>query len=495
MSVMPGNAAFWSLWSAARLAAALALCGLTACASFGWGERGSDSSTLPLTAPRTVGADTPAQRERQRILSAYGGAYQDPPLERLLDKVAKTVAAASDQPELSYRITVLNSPSVNAFALPSGDVYITRGLVSLANDTSEIAAVVAHEMGHVLARHAFARADKERQAMLVSRIVTDVLNDPNAGALAKARGRVSLARFSREQEFEADQIGVGLLAKAGYDPFGAARFLSAMERNAVLRASMLGTGDEKDLDFMASHPATPERVRLATEAAQKVEGSSSHERGRDAFLAAINGLVYGDDPAQGYLRGNRFLHPLSGFAFEAPQGFTLENVGASIVGIGADNTALRFDGVKAAPDKPLEAYLQDNLLDGVPVSGVETLVVNGLPAATATARGEAWSFRVAVIRLGDYVYRLVYAAKTYTDEVDARFKASIQTFHTLSAAEATSLRPQRLAVVPVVAGDTPQSFAARMETDSYALKRFLILNGIEADATLKPGTAVKIIVE
>ena len=187
--------------------------------------------------PRPPQPSSATPREHQRILAAYNGAYEDPKLEALLNQTVAKLVAASERPDLPYHVTILNSAAVNAFALPTGQLYVTRGLIALASDTSELASVLSHEMSHVIARHAAIREDQARQVALVSRVVQDVLSDPETGALALAKSKIALASFSRAQEFEADGIGVGIAARAGYDPYGAVRFLTSMGRNAALKAS------------------------------------------------------------------------------------------------------------------------------------------------------------------------------------------------------------------------------------------------------------------
>ncbi len=179
-------------------------------------------------------------------------------------------------------MTILNSPAINAFALPTGQLYITRGLIALANDTSELSSVLSHEMAHVIARHAAIREDQARQAAIVSRVVTDIGADPELSALALARSKLTLASFSRAQEFEADGIGVGIAARAGFDPFGAVRFLTSMERNAALRATR-SRNDPRSLDFLSSHPATPERVQNAQANARQFTSPGAGERDRDGL--------------------------------------------------------------------------------------------------------------------------------------------------------------------------------------------------------------------
>src|SRR6202163_1310052 len=171
------------------------------------------------------------QREHLRILAAYGGVYREPRVQQMLEKTVDKLVMASERPDLKYEVTILNSPAVNAFALPNGQLYVTRGLVALANDNSELASVLAHEMAHVIARHAAIREDQARQAALVNRVVNDVLSDPEMGALALAKSKIALASFSRAQEFEADGIGVGIASRAGYDPYRAVRFLTSLGRD------------------------------------------------------------------------------------------------------------------------------------------------------------------------------------------------------------------------------------------------------------------------
>jgi predicted Zn-dependent protease len=453
------------------------------------------SVEMPVAVPRTVGADTPARREHQRILASYGGVYEDKALERLLNAQAADLARASDLPGQAYRVTILNSPSVNAFALPTGDLYVTRGLIALANDTSELAAVLAHEIGHVTARHAFARADRERQALLVSQIVSDVLNDPNAGAMSLARSRISLASFSRGQELEADDIGIATLSKGGFDPYGASRFLKTMGDNAQLRASMLNSGSDDNLDFLSNHPATPERVARAEQTAQGLGAPRNGNPDRASFLQAIDGMVYGDDPARGYVRGNRFVHPQAGFTVEAPSGFTLESSGGSIIGTSQDMTAFRMDSVSVETGKPMGDYLRAGLIEGVTVERPQYATINGLPGVMALARGQDWTFLMGAVEFNGRVYRTVYAARNFSPAAEERFAAAIRSFRALSTEELTSLRPQRLAVVTVRPGDTLASIASRMAVGSRQMEQFVVLNALTPSSTLKPGDQVKLVIE
>src|SRR5262249_27011850 len=240
------------------------------------------TGALPEPAkPKQVAAVVPpaVEREHQRILAAYGGAYDDARLEGVINDTVEKLVAASDRPHLHYKITVLNSPAINAFALPTGQLYVTRGLIALANDSSELASVLSHEMAHVIARHAATREEELKQAQLITRVVNDLLTDSETGALALAKTKIKLASFSRQQEFEADGIGVGIAAHAGYDPYGAARFLTSMGRNAELKAPPGQTRiDPRAAGLLSSHPATPERIKNAQANARQFSSPGAGER-------------------------------------------------------------------------------------------------------------------------------------------------------------------------------------------------------------------------
>jgi predicted Zn-dependent protease len=374
-------------------------------------------------------------REHQRVLAAYGGSYEDPKLQALLTRVANRLVAASERPQVTYKVTILNSPAVNAFALPTGQLYVTRGLLGLANDSSELASVVSHEIAHVIARHADTREEQARRAELVNNVVNDVLSDPQDGAMALARSKLALASFSRAQEFEADGIGVGIAARSGYDPFGAARFLTSMGRNADFR-SVGHSRDNRPLDFLSSHPATPERVKSARNSARQLATPGPSERDKATYLASLDGLVYGEDPIDGFVRGRRFLHPKLGFTFTAPDGFSLDNTAQAVLGLKDNgNQALRLDVVKVPAEQTLIEYLNSGWIENIEAGSVEELSLNGFPAATATAKGEQWTFRLYAIRFGSEVYRFIFAAKTRTAETERTFREAVGTFRRLTLAE------------------------------------------------------------
>ncbi|WP_035724152.1 M48 family metalloprotease [Bradyrhizobium sp. ARR65] len=483
-----------------RLWAALAALGLAlslgACGDMGRLQLATPAPAPAPVKPKPVVTNTPAtEREHERILATYGGAYDDPQLEALIGKTVDRLVAASERPDQGYKVTILNSGAVNAFALPGGQLYVTRGLIALANDTSELSSVLSHEMAHVIARHAAIREDQARQAAIVTRVVTDMSTDPDLTALALAKTKLTLATFSRNQEFEADAMGVAIAARAHFDPYGAARFLTSMERNAELKAAK-ASFDPRAQDFLSSHPATPERVENAQSIARQYTSPDNSERDREAYLSAIDNIVYGEDPSEGFVRGRRFLHPKLGFTFQAPDNFTLDNTAQAVIGVREGGTqAMRFDVVRVPAEQSLGDYLNSGWMENVNKASTEDLSINGFPAASATADGDQWHFKIYALRFGSDVYRFIFATKQKTTESERNARETVNSFRRLTLDEIQAARPLRLKVITVQPGDTVESLSHRMAGVDHPMERFRMLNGLSSHAEVKVRDRVKIVVD
>ncbi len=479
----------WAAPGALWLALALAGCG----------DMGRLQTATPqpssIKPSRTIAQTPAAEREHERILSSYGGAYDDPRLEALIGKTVDRLVAASDRPDQAYKMTILNSGAVNAFALPTGQLYVTRGLIALASDTSELSSVLSHEMAHVLAKHASIREDQAKQAALVARVMTDVSNDPDLTAFALAKSKLTMASFSRTQEFEADDIGVGISARAHFDPYGASRFLTSMERNAEMKAGKTSL-DPRVQDFLSSHPATPERVQRAQATARQYTSPEGGERDREDYLAAIDNIVYGEDPSEGFVRGRRFLHPKLGFTFQAPDTFTLDNTAQAVIGVREGGTqAMRFDVVRVPAEQTLGDYLNSGWMENVDKASTEDLTINGFPAASAVAHGDQWQFKVYALRFGSDVYRFIFASRQKTTESERNARETVNSFRQLTLEEVQAARPLRIKVITVQPGDTVESLSHRMAGVDRPADRFRVLNGLDAHAQVKVRDRVKIVVD
>ncbi|WP_442892272.1 M48 family metalloprotease [Ensifer sp. MJa1] len=433
-------------------------------------------------------------REHPRIVASYGGEYKDAKTERLVARIAGALTAVSENPQQSYRITILNSPAINAFALPGGYLYVTRGLLALANDASEVAAVLSHEMAHVTANHGIERQQREEAEVIASRVVSEVLSSDLAGKQALARGKLRLAAFSRNQELQADVIGVRMLGEAGYDPYAAARFLDSMA--AYSRFTAVDPESDQSLDFLSSHPNAPQRVDLARRHARAFgpEGTSG-DRGRDYYLAGIDGLLYGDSPQEGYVRGQTFLHGQLGIRFDVPAGFQIDNKAEAVLATGAGDIAVRFDGVADTGGRSLTDYIASGWVTGLQPDTIRPISVNGLEAATARASADRWDFDVTVIRIDTRIYRFLTAVPKGSAALEATANQLRGSFRRMTPSEAQSLKPLRIRVVTVRPGETIATLSARMMGTDRKLDLFRVINAMQVTSTIKPGDKVKIVAE
>ncbi len=441
--------------------------------------------SLPADAPRVISPDR--DRDHVRLVRAFGGEGRAPQLQQILTDVTNRLVMATDRPDEAFQVTILNSPVVNAFALPNGRLYVTRGLLALANDTSEVAAVLSHEIAHVTLRHASQRSELQARSALIERVAENVLNDAEEAAMAQSQARSTLASFSRAQELEADQTGVKVLARAGFDPFGAPRFLTALGRSGT-------SSDSSSTERTASHPRTNERVARALQAARRAEVSGG-ETERLSYLTALDGLAYGDDPADGVVKGRRFIHSRLGVAFEAPESFTLENTSQAVLGSSADGERrLLFDAADTPDGQSLEDVLRSTWTDTIEPGSLTTGMVNGLPLVTALSNGKEWTFRLSAIRIGNTTYRLIMATKGNRGDLEGIFQQTLNSVRQVQPEEARRIKPLKLHVVTAQRGDTAQALAARMPVDR-ALERFLLLNGLDRSGPLTAGERYKIVVE
>src|SRR5256886_1199724 len=220
------------------------------------------------------------------------------------------------------------------------------------------------------------------------------------------------------------------------------------------------------------------------------------ERDKAAYLAGVDGMVYGEDPSEGFVRGRRFLHPRLGFTFLAPEGFTLDNTAQAVLG-GKESggQALRFDAVRVPAGPTPAEYLTSGWIENIDPKSVGEVVINGLTAATATAKGDQWAFRLYAVRFGTDVYRFIFASKRMTAETDRAFRESVGTFRRMTLAESQAAKPLHIKIVTVAPGETVERLASRMAIADRAVERFRVLNGLGPNDRLSPGDQVKTVVE
>lgn len=437
-------------------------------------------------------------REQHPEIIKQFGEYNDPRLAAYVTGVGRQLARSSEMPDLDWHFTVLDSPIVNAFALPGGYIYITRGLLALADNEAELASVLGHEIGHVTARHAAQRQSAALGAGILGLGVAILTGSSELGNLASTAGGAWVQSYSRDQEFQADELGIRYIGRNNYALQASPDFLAKMHDQSALEAAMMGQpGKVDEFNIMATHPRTIDRVQRAMREAGTGGGNRLE---RDAYLAAINGMPVEDNPREGYIRGRRFLHPDMGFAFEVPEGFRLFNRSDSVLAQHPSGALIKLDGARGGRGSMTD-YLQNEWAARVRLQNVERLDINGFEAGTGTASGtlggKAYDMRLIAIRYsGEQILRFqILTPRAQTDSFSTGLRQMTYSFRRLPAREAAALRPYRIRVVTVRAGDTVESLAARLPYPDYKVERFRVLNGLRSGERLQAGQKVKLIGE
>jgi predicted Zn-dependent protease len=322
------------------------------------------------------------------------------------------------------------------------------------------------------------------------------------GQLASQGAAVYLKSFSRDEEYQADLLGVRYITKANYDPRAMATFLQKLLLHSRLAAQMAGhPGQADQFDIMATHPRTVDRVERAMAEAGTTTSVSNPVLNAGVYLAKIDGLLYGDDPKEGVVRGQRFIHPVLRFAFQVPNGYRLMNGADQVTAQGpGDGSAIAFDLGPKDNSSDLVSYLSRDWAAKLALSDVQRLTIDGLPAATGRAFVDTDSgrlyVRMTVVRLDNMIYRfLCIAAPGKADQLDAGFQSTSASFRRLSASEAAAIRPKHIKIITAGKSDTVASLAQRMAFSDYREERLRALNGLQPGDTVTPGQRVKIVIE
>ncbi|GLQ54147.1 M48 family metalloprotease [Devosia nitrariae] len=471
--------------------ALVALAGCTALTGTNVAVNRTGDNPAPAVEPQ-AGSDEEAigAREHPRIIAAFGGVYSDRQAEIMIARIVSRLLAAADQPNAQFQVTILDSPEVNAFALPGGYIYVTRGILALASDTSELAAVLAHEIAHVTLRHARARTDRNRTTAIVDRVITAVFGGDASTDAAASRSRMSMAAFNQNQELEADREGIEIAGKAGYDPHAAARFLGVMGRFAAFSA-----GSDTGAGFLSSHPSTPDRIQKAADTARRIFGAPGvGETDRKGYMDGIGGLTFGDSPSQGSIVGRQFIHPGARFTFTVPQGYTLQTSQNAVVGVAGDGEAVRFDSTSVPAGQSLTDYLKSGWIAGLKAETVKAESHNGIEMATGLAETDQWHFRVSVARLDGSVYRFIFAAKSDSRRFAQGAEQTLASFRRTTSADLSGIRKVALRIVTARPGDTADTLARQMAGLARGPELFYIINNLYPGDPVTPGQDYKMVV-
>lgn len=439
-------------------------------------------------------------REHRQIVSELGGTYLGPQAD-YVQRIGERMAQAAGMKQRCV-FTVVNSEVVNAFTAPPGCyVYVTRGLLGIVNSEAELAGVLGHELGHVAANHAIRQQNTEALGSLAAVLVGVATKSDMAGKVVGRVAKLGALGYSRNQEYEADSLALTYLPAAGYAPAGLTRVLDDLEREAEFTARETGKSEGNVAPWASTHPLTADRIRRAGVQAARIPLEPGLTLDEPSYLAAIDGLPYGDDPVQGYVRGTAYIHPQLGIRFDAPRGFRVVNEPEAVKVTGPNGTLAEFTGGRATA-KQLDAYARD-VLAGVVRSGrhemgqAQRTRINGMEAVVLPARassgGRAVDLTVVAYSLGsDEAYSFIAMAPAGQAGL---FDPMFESFRRLSDRDADGASGRRIAVVEVRPGDTAESLAARMAPGGDRIGRFRMLNALDPGEPLRPGSRVKLVVE
>ena len=447
-------------------------------------------------------------KNHPQILKEFGGALQSPQTDYVV-RVGKGIALQSGlgNAQSDFTVTMLNSPVNNAFAIPGGYVYITRQLVALCNSEAEMAGVLGHEVGHTAARHSRKRQRNSNIANILGvggSILGALLGDSGGlagivgGGLKQYSGVAAqflTLSYSRGQEEEADDLGIRYLSKAGYDPSALSSMLTSLALQTSLDSRLAGQSSGRVPEWASTHPDPARRVVRARTKSQAYAASTV--RKVDTHFAAINGMAYGDDPEQGVVEGQQFLHPVIRIKFAAPTGFGLQN-GADAVSINGNGGQAIFS--QGAFNGDRSGYVADVLKSvsgnqqAIAAGPVNRTTINGVPAFYSTAMvNTQQGQRELTVFAYEWAEGRAYHFLTVSAANSRPFDGMFQSVSRMTANEAASIRPRKLRVVTVARGDRVATLAARMAYSSMQTERFLALNGMTGNATLATGQKVKIV--
>ena len=442
-----------------------------------------------------------AQGEYRKVLADYGGAYADPKLSAWVTLVGQALARRCGRPDIAFSFTVVDSGLVNAFSTPGGYVYLTRGLLALANSEAEVAAVLGHEMGHVIAGHQVERYRRSQSAGIGSLLLGAVSGSSALAELAESGAVREQAGFSREQEYEADALGIRIMAEAGYDPDAMTRLLDALDRDATLYRRIGGDvePDRSRIGYVEDHPLTEERIARAHGVIAATPRSNRAKIGRDAYLRAVDGMLYGSKTDQGYLRGRLFIQPSAGFRLELPAGFAIENSDSAVIATRADGAAVILTSASPGPAASPFDYLQRVWAGGIALSAVDSISLNGHPAATGVAgvdsdRGPVGVRLVAIGWSPSLVYRLVLISPSSGDPgAKPDLDRVVDSFRPLSQGELRRLPPTRIRVLTARPRDTVAGLARLMAFDDFGEERLRAINALGDGQQIAPGDQLKLV--
>ena len=469
-------------------------------------------SINPVTGNREFVTMSQAQEisiglENHDVITREMGIYDDAALQEYVEDIGYQLAGESHRPDLPWQFTILDTPVVNAFALPGGFIYLTRGLMAYLGSESELVGVMGHEIGHVTARHsvqAYSRAVGAQVGLVLGQIFLPAMRSPAYGVpgLGDAAGQglgLLFLKFGRDDEIQADRLGAEYATYGGWDPRGVSGMLTTLGRIAE-------TTDRRGTpNWLMTHPEPEDRViavsgTVSDMLAQQTD-SLSLRIAQDSYFERIDGLVYGDNPDQGVVRGREFIHPELRFALQFPEGWQVQNSPERVVaGESGRNSYMVLQLVNEA-GRSLQQIAESEMVGvGFKVEQGTMTDVNGLDAHLGTYSQVVREVgtiiaKVVHVRLGSSVYMLgAFAPVSDYQSIEREVTDSLTSFRQLTAHEANEIRPNRISVYLVAEGDTWESLASRAGENVVTAQTLAIMNGYALGKEPSRGDRVKLVV-
>jgi predicted Zn-dependent protease len=439
-------------------------------------------------------------KEADPQIIAQFGLYEDTAIQNFINLKGKQMAAISHRPNLQHSFRVLNSDVVNAFAVPGGYVYFTRGIMAYFNSEADFAGVLGHEIGHISYRHSVIQQRNSTLAQLG--IIAGIIIDPNLAQFADMAStglQLLLLKYSRDAEREADQLGVEYSSKIGYDAHQMALFFNTLERQSA------GTEGAELPEFLSTHPNPADRYTTVNKLAEdwkKKLNLTAPTVNRNSYLRRMEGLIYGEDPREGYRELNMFYHPVLKFQFPIPADWNYQNTPQNVQMAPKDGKALMI--LMLAQGNTLQ-QAADTITSRYKLVPVErrNITVNGLPAIYLLADQQPQQQGQPVLRTLSYIiqhngniYHLI-GVSTITDfnNYSASFNNTMQAFRPLTDPARLNKKADRIRIKTVGSSMTLSQFLVQNKVAGTRLEEHAILNGMQLTDNLSLGTLIKIIAE
>ncbi len=436
--------------------------------------------------------------EDQKVREQYG-TYDDPVLQRYVNDIGQRLAKASHRSGLQYQFLVLDSPQVNAFALPGGYIYITRGILAYLNSEAELAAVLGHEIGHVTARHSVQQLSAATAANIgasVLQIFVPQIRNSAGDALINTLGGALLSGYGREHELEADRLGAEYLARTGYDPQAMIKVVGVLKNQEQFDAEVAKAEGREARAYhglFASHPDNDTRLQEVVREAAKFK-SAENRVNREPFMRSLDRMMFADSPAQGFVRNNTFYHPDLGLTLNFPAGWRIQNNAQNVAAASPGQSAL-IDLRSAGRAEGSPADVLRKLLKLGAGSTVSPQTLGGLQAAVTEATLSGKPTRIAVVFLGSSAYTIGVQAKDAAaySQHKAVMDAAMNSFHAMTAQERALAKPLRLRVITAQAGQTFAALARASPLGRFAENHLRVINGLYPSGEPVAGQSLKIV--